>query len=298
MQFKKIPIRKKIHILICSMAVLALPTVLLLVVAKFCTFPAAEPVQLAEEIQPSNLTVSGTETVCVTEIPTEAESSVEASTEVSTEEPTEPPESVLLDVPYYSQQGLLPTGCELVSAKMLIEYYCETVDINDIVEHTLCQYPETRNGRTYAPHPEAAFIGSPWDSSSFGCYAPVIVNMMNELLPEGLKAVDTSGTELEELALTYLPQGQPVLVWATINMLENYPNVGWYLLDEDGNETDEWYDWQANEHCLVLVGYDSSSYYFNDPYGSHGLVSYSKELVEKRFDSIGKYSVVVQNVSE
>ena len=121
---------------------------------------------------------------------------------------------------------------------------------------------------------------------------------MNDFLPDDTVAVDTSGTELQELAETYLPQGQPVLIWATISMIENFPNLGWYLLDEDGEPTDEWYDWQVNEHCLVLVGYDEDYYYFNDPYTWRSQTSYSRELVEKRFEAIGKYSVAVVPAQE
>ncbi len=229
-----------------------------------------------------------------------AEATAAPTTEPTTDPPTEatteyiePPESMQLEVPYISQKGLLPTGCELVSAMMVLQYYGADVTVEDIIDNTVSAYPKTENGRTYGYHPEVAFIGSPWDETSFGCYSPVIVDMMNKLLPAGKLAKDVSGTDLQTLAEVYLPRNMPVLVWATISMLENYPNIGWYLYDEDGNPTDEWYDWQANEHCLVLVGYDSEYYYLNDPYGGRGLVKYDRELVETRYNSIGQYAVVV-----
>lgn len=41
-------------------------------------------------------------------------------------------QAVMLEVPYIGQQGLLPTGCEIVSACMVLRYYgC------DITVHTL-----------------------------------------------------------------------------------------------------------------------------------------------------------------
>ncbi|MBQ9695133.1 MAG: C39 family peptidase [Oscillospiraceae bacterium] len=268
---------------------------------------AIPPIYIWRSMAPDLPTAVGATTEPVTEMLTETtattettEPTTEPTTETTTEATTElPPESVLLEVPYYSQQNLLPTGCELVSAKMLLEYYTEEeIPIEEIVQHTTCAYPQMIDGKSYAPHPEQAFIGSPWDPTSFGCYAPVIVDMMNDFLPDDTVAVDTSGTELQELAETYLPQGQPVLIWATISMIENFPNLGWYLLDEDGDPTDEWYDWQANEHCLVLVGYDEDYYYFNDPYTWRSQTSYSRELVEKRFEAIGKYSVAVVPAQE
>lgn len=210
-------------------------------------------------------------------------------------EPPAPPESILLeDVPYYSQKNLLPTGCEIVSAKMVLEYYTqEEADIEEMIDLLNCQYPEEIDGLSYAPHPEDAFIGSPWDESSFGCFAPVIVDTLNTLLPEQYEAVDTTGMELRKLAETYLPQGKPVLIWATINMQKTFPNVGWYLYDQRGRTTDEWFQWLANEHCMVLVGYDEEVYYFQDPYENHGLISFGREISETRYAEIGKYSATV-----
>jgi len=214
-----------------------------------------------------------------------------------TQPPTFPtvavPDSILLDVPYISQKNLLPTGCELVSAMMVLKYYGTDVSINDIVDNTFCDFPATINGRNCGYHPSDAFAGNPWDASSFGCYPPVVVEMMNKLLPASRRAVDVSGMELSALAETFLPREIPVLVWATIAMVETYPSIGWYLLDENGEPTDTWFEWPANEHCLVLVGYDSTRYYFNDPYNGYGLVSYPRERVETRYAEMGKMAAVV-----
>ncbi len=281
-----------------------LPALLLLAVLIYgiCRIIEAAGSSRSTSAPVQNPTSAATE--ASTEAPTTAP--VQSNTDAAapaTEPPTEgmtlpapmenPPASVMLDVPYYSQKGLLPTGCELVSAKMLMEYYDVVLDINTIVDNTTSMYPKGIDGRSYAPTPYEAFIGSPRDETSFGCFPPVIVEMMNKLLPEQYTAIDTTGTELSDLAETYLTRDIPVLVWATISMLETYPGISWYLFDENGNTTDEIYYWPANEHCLVLVGYDSQNYYFNDPYGGRGLVSFSRALVETRFADIGKFSVVV-----
>ncbi len=256
--------------------------------SKSADLPAQNLTSAADPAPTSPAATESSETAPSTEA---AEETTEAF-----QMPTAPaviPDSVKLDVPYYSQKDLLPTGCELVSAKMLMEFYGTAVDINTIVENTTSVYPKGINGRSYAPTPDRAFIGSPWDETSFGCFPPVIVEMMNKLLLDGTTAVDTTGMELQELCDIYLAQNQPVLIWATISMLETYPGIPWYLLDEEGNTTDEIYYWPANEHCLVLVGYDSQNYYLNDPYGGRGLVTYSRELVETRFADMGKCSVVI-----
>lgn len=260
------------------------------------TMPTAHPAEPSTELS--------------TKPPTEP--LTQAPTAPPTEPPTQPPTEyrvpqlredvpgtcILEDVPLYSQEGIAPTGCELVSAMMVLEYYGAPYELEEIVDAVPCVWPEVIDGYVYAPHPERAFIGSPWTESSYGCYAPVVTDMLNKLLPEDCVAYETTGTELATLASVYIPQGKPVLVWETISMLEHFDWGGWYLLDEDGNPTDEWYDWQANEHCMVLVGYDESSYYFNDPYGSHGFIAYDKWLAEERFNSMGQYSIVVEQIPD
>ena len=226
------------------------------------------------------------------------ETAVQRSAIIPTEtepQPTEPPESAMIEhVPFYSQRAVLPTGCELVSAKMVLEYYTHReLDIHKITSRVHAQYPKAEEGKICAPHPSQAFIGDPWDPTSFGCFAPVVCDMLNELLPVGYTAVDTSGIPLSELAETYIPQGRPVLVWATICMIDSYPSLGWYLTDDAGKPTDEWYEWPANEHCLVLIGYDQDFYYFNDPYAWGTGTKYSRPLVEQRWEEIGQYSIVV-----
>lgn len=239
-----------------------------------------------------------TETAAITETTsptTAAYIEPETETETAAREIAEIPESILLeDVPYYSQENILPTGCEIISAKMLLEFYThQETEIDEMLSVIPCQYPEERNHRLYAPHPENAFIGSPWDETSFGCFAPVIVRMLNHLLPDTYQAVDTSGTDLQELAETYLPQNTPVLVWATIDMWNPFPNVSWYLYNEKGYPTDHEFQWLANEHCMVLIGYDAEYYYFQDPYESNGTIAFRKEISEKRYQEIGCYSAVV-----
>ena len=44
--------------------------------------------------------------------------------------------------------------------------------------------------------------------------------------------------------------------------------------------------WPAGEHCLVLVGYSSDSYYFNDPQ-SGKVIEFKAEIVESVFKELG-----------
>ena len=62
-----------------------------------------------------------------------------------------------------------------------------------------------------------------------------------------------------------------------INMRDPIVGPQWKLLD-----TGETFTWISNEHCMLLVGYDEDSYYFNDPYENNGCIRYPKTVVEDR----------------
>lgn len=271
-----------------------IPVFIILIAFTACQNP--DP-GIQADLPVSTETTFTTETVAITETATHpSTTSIHPETKISeVPEIIEIPESILLeDVPYYSQEDILPTGCEIISAKMLLEFYThQETELDEMLSVIPCQYPKEENHRLYAPHPENAFIGNPRNESSFGCFAPVIVKMLNHLLPDAYQAVDTSGTDLQELAETYLPQNTPVLVWATIGMWNPFPNVSWYLYNEKGYPTDHEFQWLANEHCMVLIGYDADYYYFQDPYESNGTMKFRKDISEKRYEEIGCYSVIV-----
>ena len=195
-----------------------------------------------------------------------------------------------IPVPYLSQEGAMPTGCELVSAMMVLQYYGIDLTMDDFVDYyvTMESIFLNNSGVLEGPHPNQAFVGDPRSYSSYGCYAPVIVEAMNRI-PSGGQAYNTTGLTLEELTEQYVKNGTPVLVWVTINMIPSYPSDQWYVA-----ESDSWYTWIAEEHCMVLVGADDSGYYLLDPYNSNGLVYYSKEITAQRYAELGYQSVVYQ----
>lgn len=196
----------------------------------------------------------------------------------------------VLEVPYISQEGSLATGCELVSATMLLNYYGYNVTVEQVVERTpKGSLKQTARGLT-GPHPAERFIGDPHSSNGFGCYAPVVVSVLNSFFKEGgeKQAQNLTGTDLETLVRSHIMQDRPVLVWATMEMRAPKPGKSWTV-----ESTGRPFQWVAGEHCLVLVGFDRDQYYFNDPYESNGMVPYPKDLVEKRYAALGRQAMAV-----
>lgn len=195
-------------------------------------------------------------------------------------------EGGVIPVPLISQEDLdMPTGCELVSAYMLLEYYGCSMSFDEwVAECVPTQEFWYENGQLYNLSPWEAFIGMPYQDGGYGCYAPVICSAMQKALPDCI-VENVTGQTLEQLCTDYIEKGTPVLVWATMSMVASAGGDVWQTPNGP-------FEWIANEHCLVLVGADSDSYFFNDPEDGY-LVRWEKTLVEQRYAELGMQAVVV-----
>lgn len=197
----------------------------------------------------------------------------------------------LIEVPYINQEDYFPTGCEVVSGTMLLNFFGYDFTADDMVDDYLVMADLALGdtGEIECVTPYDAFIGNPRNPESYGCFAPVIVDMLNRAVDNKTHAAyDLTGVSLDVLESNFLQNDIPVAVWVTINMLEPYPSTSWKVTG-----TDEVFTWPAQEHCMVLVGYDGDYYYFNDPYGGNGTVAYGKELTQARYEALEQQAVVL-----
>ena len=187
----------------------------------------------------------------------------------------------IIQAPYISQKDRWPTGCESVSAVMLLRYLGVDMPVDDFIRDYLPLGDfETRNGQLWGPDPRRVFCGSPYDEDGMGCYAPVIREALEKALADrgmAFQAVDETGTDMDTLLREYIDQDMPVVFWACIDMRPPIQGPSWRLLDSG-----ETFEWTSSEHCMLLVGYDDEGYWFNDPHGNNGLIRYPKELTEQR----------------
>ena len=187
---------------------------------------------------------------------------------------------VIIEAPYIDQSPRWPTGCESVSAVMLLRYLGYDITVDEFIENDLeIQDFREENGEIFGPDPRKYFCGSPYDPDAFGCYAPVIVNALSKVFAGEKKyeAADETGISEKELLEKYIDRGMPVIFWACIDMREPVTGPQWRLRDAG-----EWFTWISNEHCMLLVGYDDEKYYFNDPHNGNGLTGYARDIVETR----------------
>ena len=192
-----------------------------------------------------------------------------------------------INVPLLCQFPDLPTGCESTAAAMVLQYYGDPVTPEQFASRWLeCSSDFYFSGdKMYGPDPEEVFAGDPFSSFSYGCYADVIVQAVNQNSTV-CEAAKITGTTVDELCKKYIDKGFPVLIWATIEMQPAKTVDSWYL--KDGTL----FTWLSGEHCLVLVGYDPEAYYFNDP--QQGTTqSYPKAIVEKRYEELNNQAVCI-----
>lgn len=243
------------------------------------------------DIPETNLTV---ETASVTVNSTSTSVANESETTAVESDSENTGKSVCIDVPYISQKGEYPTGCELVSASMLLKFYGFEISAGELIEkgyvkHTELEYDD-KEDRIYCADPNESFIGNPRDESGYGCYSNALRNGLEKYLEnEYFDAVNLSGISLEDLCMEYIDFGEPVLIWASINMVQTKENEKVWIIKETGEE----FRWLANEHCLVLVGYDDEYYYFNDPL-KDAAVPYEKEVVELRYKELGLQAMTIR----
>lgn len=209
-------------------------------------------------------------------------------------------------VPYIYQGEKYLSGCESVSTVMLLQYMGFKITVEDFIDHYLPQGEFTFNkkGEMCAVDPYTAFLGSPYDEGSLGCYPNVIKKAVDKYFKEKKKTenyrvVDLTGVSLKHLTQNYIVNNQPVVIWATMFMANPVVTEQWIVegADKDSPYKDgDTFEWKANEHCMLLVGYDEDYYYLHDPL-SDKETAYDKTTFEDRFAKMGRFALVIEKIS-
>ena len=188
---------------------------------------------------------------------------------------------IMLDVPTLCQYPELPTGCETVSATMVLNFYGIDVSAIEFATNYLHSSDEfiKSKDRVYGPDPNEVFVGNPFENYGYGCYAPAIEKAVNDS-DLNCKAEVITGKTLDELCNEYIVNDEPLLVWVTLRMEEPQESDSWYI-DDDIEFT-----WKSGEHCVVLVGFNEKYYFFNDP-ATGGVLAYEKDISQQRFEDMG-----------
>ena len=198
-------------------------------------------------------------------------------------------EAFIDDVPMISQFPDFPTGCEAVSTVMALNFLGEEITVSEFIDNYLpiSNSFYFKNGELYGPNPNKVYVGDPRTERSFGCMSAAIEKALLNYIDDKSRIKRYEGVALENLCAKYIDHDIPVLIWVTIAMIPSYDSAEWKT---DENET---YVWPANEHCMLMVGYDNYYYYMNDCYKGK-LIAYPKEKTETRYKELGCQAIVIE----
>lgn len=190
------------------------------------------------------------------------------------------PKIVSIKMENINQFPELPTGCESVALTMLLNYYGFNLDKTTIADEYLI----------YSDNFVIGYTGNPHSYDGGGCYAPGMTKTANAFLDENdsnLTAMNITGSKPEDI-YRWVANDCPVLIWNTVNMLENQPSG---VYEEYRGRT---YQWDRCEHCMVMCGYDftKKTVLINDPID--GIIERDAEQFWKRYENLGSMAIIIE----
>lgn len=201
--------------------------------------------------------------------------------------PTATMSHLIQNIPRICQFPEFPSGCESVASVIALQYMKEPISVTNFINNYLPMGAVYRkDGILYGPDPYEQFVGDPRSQYALGCFAPVIEKAIVRYFGDEKRVKNTTGETLDSLCEQYVSRNIPALVWVSIYMKDTGKGNVWYT--ENGKR----FQWITNEHCMVLIGYDTNGYYFQDPYSGNQLY-YDKALSARRYDTFGKQSLVI-----
>jgi len=181
-----------------------------------------------------------------------------------------------------------PTGCEVTSMTMVLNYEGFDVTIGELADKYL------KKGIPASASYREIFWGDPRSSEAFGCFAPVLVNAANKYLKDqksDKRAIDLTGTKFEDL-YEELRYGYPVIVWGSMYIDQDIIEIGSWEID--GEEV----TWPGNEHCMVLTGFnlEDDTVRVCDPL--RGIMIYDRSSFEYHYNEMECQAIVIRREEE
>lgn len=199
--------------------------------------------------------------------------------------PAKPASSVLLEAPHVKQRPELPSGCEVTSLTMLLQFYGlnkNKMELASEMKRDTTSMKRNADGSVaYWGNPNIGFVGDPTGASrGFGIYHAALFDLLHKYVPG---AVDLTAKPWERLE-DQLRRGIPSVVWTTI----------------DFQVPDKWVVWDTPigpiqttfmEHAVLLVGFDEQNVYINDPLSGQSKMKIDKSQFIATWEAMGRQSL-------
>jgi uncharacterized protein YvpB len=198
--------------------------------------------------------------------------------------------SILIEAPLVLQNPELPSGCELTALTMLLQFYGVKKGKMDLLPEMKTDNTPIHWGKNgaieYWGNPNLGYVGDiTGKQKGFGIYHKALFELLATYIPT---AVDLTGSPFNKLQ-EKLSDGTPVVVWTTIPF--TVPRK------------EQWVIWDSPlgpirttflEHAVLLVGYDDSHVYVNDPLSGKKNYQIEKEQFIKTWEAMGRQSLTYE----
>lgn len=184
-------------------------------------------------------------------------------------------------VPLINQFPELPTGCEVTSVAMLLNFYSINVSKEVLADEVVkASLPQFNNGRLEGTSPHEYFIGNPRNDKAFGAFNEPIFNLVSRYK----SAQNITGCEFEEV-IEHIKNNKPVMVWITRELGNVEYKSSWYV-------NDEIYWWPKGEHTVIVTGIEENSIIVNDPYDGKEKI-YEFNRFKSIWELMGRQAIVI-----
>lgn len=198
-----------------------------------------------------------------------------------------PSKHIIHNVPLISQYPELYRGCEVTSLAMLLQYKGHNVNKFSLAEEiSKDSTPYTvQNDIIYFGNPNLGFVGDIYNKSNkgLGAYHRPIFELMSNYV--GSEALDITGCNESDIYF-YVSRNKPV--WVIINTtFKHLPDESF----ENWVTPEGIIEITYREHSVLVVGYDNSYIYFNDPMYPTGMRKAKKQDFIAAWNQMGKQAV-------
>ncbi|PYI54433.1 C39 family peptidase [Paenibacillus flagellatus] len=200
-------------------------------------------------------------------------------------EPVKPkPASAMLDAPVVRQLPELPAGCEIVSLTMLLNYYGidkGKMELFGEMKKDPTPIRWEKGAIAYWGHPNTGYVGDATGKSrGFGIYHAALFDTLKAYVPT---AKDLTGSAFDAVE-RQIADGYPVVVWTTIDFAVPQKWVSW---DTPVGPIETTF----MEHAVLLVGYDETHVFVNDPLSGKKAHKLNKDQFLATWDAMGKQAL-------
>ena len=215
--------------------------------------------------------------------------SIEYSPVLQTLDQTEKKETkkfAMIEAPLVLQNPELPSGCELTSLTMLLQFYGINKGKMELLPEMKTDDTPIRwkNGKIeYWGNPNLGYVGDiTGKQKGFGIYHKALFDLLAKYVPTAVDLTRSPFSKLEEK----ISEGIPVVVWTTIP----------FTVPRE----DQWVIWDSPlgpirttflEHSVLLVGYDETHVYVNDPLSGKKKYKIEKTQFINTWEAMGRQAL-------